>query len=195
MGLQSDITNLDLDLEYLLRGDRDLRGDLDLLLGDLDLRLLGDRERRLGGIGEYLLGDLESEDDLFLVLLGVLDLLGDLELLLADLEDTDLRLLGDGDLLFFGVGDLLLFLFGDGELLLNLVSGERRLLEPRSRDFDLDFVLCLEDFDVRLSFDTEESLSFVYLLLDSAIGFVSAGTAMPALITFGKIDIGFTTPT
>jgi hypothetical protein len=80
-----------------------------------------------------------------------------------------------------------------------------RVEELLSLDFDLDFDLCLDDFDLLLSLfldsfevDGPDSflVSFVFLSLEasSSDGFCSAGIGMSALITLGKIDIGFTTP-
>lgn len=174
---------LELDLDRLRL---DFLGDLDLFLGDGDLlrflgvldRLRGDRDLLLEGAGD------ESEDDF------LRDLFGDLELLL-DLRGED--------------GDLRLLLFGDGDFLLFLLTGERFLDdEPFSLDLDLDF--CLEDVfaddlvvPVSLFFtisvaglvgDCLASVDFVIACFSGDFG-ATMGAGISALMTLGRIDIGF----
>lgn len=132
----------------------------------------------------YLLGEREPDDDLFLDL-------GDGDGVLRLLDDRDLwRRLGDLE------ADRRLLLFGDGDdLPRDLISVDFFLIEELlSLDLDLD--LCLELFAWVLSLEEEgfgsgaDSCGFAV----SSFFSVTSGTGMSAVITLGKMDIGFTTP-
>lgn len=131
---------------------------------------------------------MEPDEDLLLDRFGERDLEGERR----RLDDLDLlRLLGDLE------DDLLLFRFGDeDDLRRDEESGDFFLAkELLSVDFELD--LCAELLARVVSFEDEgsgaEADTGAFGSETSLFSSVS-GTGMSALITFGKIDIGLTTP-
>lgn len=142
-----------------------------------------------GRFGDRL-GDLDAD----LRLLGDLDLCG----LRGDLESDLLPLRGDGDffLLDLASGDFFLA----EELLSLFASGDFFLVEELlSLDFPGDFALDVEAFS--LSFSDPTAANGAGLSGELGFGAGSSGSAgllsgngISALMTLGRIDIGFTTP-